>query len=165
MASSFSFDIVSEYDKAEMNNVFAQTEKEIASRYDFKGTPAAIEWLGDKKGLKVIGSNEWQIDAVLDIVRKKLAAREISSKVLDLSKPAHESNLKATKEVSFVEGLTQDKAKQITKHIKENFAKAKTQIQGEEVRVTSASKDELQSIMSSIKSADFDFVTNFTNFR
>ena len=73
--ATFSFDIVSEYDKAEMNNVFQQVEKEIASRYDFKGTPAAIEWLDDKKGLKIIGNGEWQIDAILDIIRKKLAAR------------------------------------------------------------------------------------------
>lgn len=163
--ASFSFDIVSEYDKAEMNNVFAQTEKEIASRYDFKGTPAAIEWMSDKKGIKVIGSNEWQIDAVLDIIRKKLATREISSKVLDLEKQVNESNLRATKEVPFVEGLSQDKAKQITKHIKENIPKAKAQIQGEAVRVTSGSKDELQAVMSSINAAEFDFVTSFTNFR
>ncbi|MBI3889682.1 YajQ family cyclic di-GMP-binding protein [Candidatus Saccharibacteria bacterium] len=163
--ASFSFDIVSEYDKAEMNNVFAQTEKEIASRYDFKGTPAAIEWMSDKKGIKVIGSNEWQIDAVLDIIRKKLATREISSKVLDLEKQVNESNLRATKEVPFVEGLSQDKAKQITKHIKENIPKAKAQIQGEAVRVTSGSKDELQTVMSSINAAEFDFVTGFTNFR
>lgn len=163
--ATFSFDIVSEYDKAEMNNVYAQTEKEIASRYDFKGTPAGIEWLGDKKGLKITGSNEWQIDAVIDIVRKKLATREISSKVLDLSKDVHESNLKATKEVPFIEGLDQEKAKKITKLLKEQFPKAKTQIQGDAVRVTSASKDELQSIMSTVRSADFDFVTNFTNYR
>lgn len=163
--ATFSFDIVSEYDKAEMNNVFAQTEKEIASRYDFKGTPAAIEWLGDKKGLKIIGSNEWQIDAVLDIVRKKLATREVSSKVLDLSGKVSESNLKATKEVPFVEGLSQDKAKQITKLLKEQFPKVKAQIQGESVRVTSASKDELQAVMSAIRGADLEFVTSFTNYR
>ncbi|MCA9328001.1 DUF520 family protein, partial [Candidatus Saccharibacteria bacterium] len=83
---TFSFDIVSEYDKAEMNNVHAQTKREIENRYDFKGTPADIDWMADKKGFVVTGSNEWQIDAVLDIVRKKLASREVSSKVLDLSK-------------------------------------------------------------------------------
>lgn len=163
--ATFSFDIVSEYDKAEMNNVYAQTEKEIASRYDFKGTPAGIEWVGDKKGFKITGSNEWQIDAVIDIIRKKLSTREISSKVLDLSKDIHESNLKATKEVLFVEGLDQDKAKKITKLLKEQFPKAKTQIQGDSVRVTSASKDELQSVMSAVRGADFDFVTSFTNYR
>lgn len=163
--ATFSFDIVSEYDKAEMNNVFAQVEKEITTRYDFKGTPATIEWLSDKKGLKIIGSNEWQIDAIIDIVRKKLAAREISSKVLDLSGKINESNLKATKEVLFVEGLTQDKAKQITKIIKEDFPKAKAQIQGEAVRVSSGSKDDLQAVMTAIRSADLDFVTGFTNYR
>ena len=163
--ATFSFDIVSEYDKAEMNNVFAQTEKEIGSRYDFKGTPAAIEWLGDKKGFKITGSSEWQIDAVLDIVRKKLASREVSSKVMDLSKTVNESNLKTTKEVPFVEGLTQDKAKQITAIIKEKFPKAKAQIQGEAVRVTSGSKDELQAVMTEIRAAELEFVTSFTNYR
>ena len=162
---TFSFDIVSEIDKAEMNNVHGQVEREIGTRYDFKGTPAAIEWMDDKKGFKIIGSNEWQIDAVLDIVRKKLAAREISSKVLDLEKTVNESNLKATKEVPFVEGLSQDKAKQITAMIREQFPKAKGQIQGEAVRVTSGSKDDLQAVMAAVRSADFDFVTSFTNFR
>ena len=84
--ASFSFDIVSEIDKAEMNNVFMQAEKEIQGRYDFKGTSAAIDWLDDKKGLKITGDNDWQVDAVLDIVRKKFAGRGQSSKVLDLSK-------------------------------------------------------------------------------
>jgi cyclic-di-GMP-binding protein len=163
--ATFSFDIVSEYDKAEMNNVFMQVEKEISSRYDFKGTPASIEWLSDKKGLKITGSNEWQIDAILDTVRKKLATREISSKVLDLSKTVNESNLKATKEVPFVEGLSQDKAKQITKLLKEQFPKVKAQIQGDEVRVTSGSKDDLQAVMNAVRTADFDFVTSFTNYR
>ena len=163
--ATFSFDIVSEYDKAEMNNVYAQTEKEIVSRYDFKGTPASIEWLGDKKGFKIIGNNEWQIDAVLDIVRKKLATREISSKVLDLSKDIHESNLKATKEVPFVEGLDQDKAKMITKLLNVQTPKVKAQIQGDAVRVSSGSKDELQTVMTVVRGADFDFVTSFTNYR
>ena len=162
---SFSFDIVSEVDKAEMNNVYAQTEREIDTRYDFKGTPAGIEWLDDKKGFKIIGSNEWQIDAVIDILRKKLAAREVSSKVLDLSKDIHESNLKATKEVPFIDGLDQDKAKKISALIREKCPKAKPQIQGEAVRVTSASKDDLQNVMSAVRSADFDFVTSFTNYR
>ena len=163
--ATFSFDIVSEYDKAEMNNVQQQTEREIGGRYDFKGSPAAIEWLSDKKGFKIIGANEWQVEAVLDIVRKKLASRSVSSKVLDVSKPATESNLRAIKEVPFVEGLSQDKAKQLTKLLKEQFPKAKAQIQGEAVRVTSGSKDELQAVMNVVREADLDFVTNFTNYR
>src|SRR5437868_5501936 len=79
--ANFSFDAVSEYDKAEMNNVFDQTQREITSRYDFKGTPAEVEWLNpEKTGFKITGSGKWQIDAILDIVRKKLAARDQSQK-------------------------------------------------------------------------------------
>lgn len=162
--ATFSFDIVSEYDKAEMNNVYDQVGREIGTRYDFRGSPAGVEWLGEKKGFIVTGSNEWQVDAVIDIVRKKLAARNVSSKVLDLTKPVNESNLKATKEVPFVEGLDQDKAKRITKLLREEFPKVKAQIQGEAVRVSSGSKDELQAVMAAVRAADFEFVTSFTNY-
>lgn len=164
--ANFSFDIVSEYDKAEMNNVFDQVQREISSRYDFKGTPAAVEWLNaDKTGLKIIGAGEWQIDAILDIIRKKLAARGQSQKVLDVAREIAESNLRATKEVPFIHGLDQDKAKKLTALIRDKAPKVKTQIQGDAVRVTSNSKDNLQLVIQLIKSADFDFPISFTNYR
>ncbi|HSX36015.1 MAG TPA: YajQ family cyclic di-GMP-binding protein [Patescibacteria group bacterium] len=164
--ANFSFDIVSEYDKAEMNNVFDQTEREMSSRYDFKGTPAAIEWLNsDKTGLKITGNGEWQIDAILDIVRKKLAARNQSQKVLDTTKEVTESNLKTTKEVPFKKGLDQEKAKKITAMLREHFPKVKPQIQGDMVRVTSNSKDDLQAVMQLLRGQDFDFPLSFTNYR
>lgn len=164
--ANFSFDAVSDYDKAELNNVFDQVQREIANRYDFKGTPAAMEWLnGDKTGLKIIGNGDWQIDAILDIVRKKLAARNQSQKILDVSGEITESNLKATKEIPFKRGLDQEKAKTITKLIRDKHPKAKTQIQGDLVRVTSNSKDELQSVMRLLREQDFDFPLSFTNFR
>jgi uncharacterized protein YajQ (UPF0234 family) len=163
--ANFSFDVVSEYDKAEMNNVFDQSLREMASRYDFKGTPAELDWLDDKKGFKVIGSGEWQIDAILDIVRKKLATRGIDQKVLDTSGSVTESNLKATKEVLFKQGLDQDKAKQITRLLRDDHPKAKTQIQGDTVRVTSTSKDELQTVMQALRAHEFDFPLSFTNYR
>jgi cyclic-di-GMP-binding protein len=164
--ANFSFDVVSEYDKAEMNNVFDQTQREMQNRYDFKGTPAQIEWLnGDKTGLKVIGNGEWQIDAILDIVRKKLAARNQSQKVLDTSREITESNLKTTKEVPFKQGLDQEKAKTITKLLRDEFPKVKAQIQGDAVRVTSSSKDELQAVMQKLRGKDFDFPLSFTNYR
>lgn len=164
--AQFSFDVVSDYDKAEMNNVFDQAEREITSRYDFKGTPARIEWLdGDKNGIKIIGDSDYQIDAILDIIRKKLAARSQSQKVLDASKEPVSSNLKTTKEVMFKKGLDQDKAKKITGLIRDNFPKVKTQIQGDEVRVTSASKDDLQAVMQLLRTRDFDYPLNFTNYR
>lgn len=164
--ATFSFDIVSDYDKAEMNNVFDQAQREIASRYDFKGTPAELEWLNpEKSGLKVTGSGDWQIDAILDIVRKKLASREQSQKVLDVTKDSVTSNLKTTKEVPFIQGLDQEKAKKITSLVRDSLPKVKTQIQGQEVRVTSGSKDDLQAVMQLIRSKDFDFPVSFTNFR
>lgn len=164
--ANFSFDVVSEYDKAELNNVFDQVQRELANRYDFKGTPAAVEWLNsDKTGFKITGSGDWQIDAILDIVRKKLAARGQSQKVLDVSRDIVESNMKATKEVSFVQGLGQDKAKKITNLMRDKFPKVKTQIQGEAVRVTSGSKDDLQAVMQLLRVQDFDFPLSFTNYR
>ncbi|HSX42597.1 MAG TPA: YajQ family cyclic di-GMP-binding protein [Candidatus Saccharimonadales bacterium] len=163
--ANFSFDIESDYDKAEMNNVFDQTQREIESRYDFKGTPAALEWLDDKKGVKITGSGEWQIDAILDIIRKKLATRGQSQKTLDTTKDITESNLKSTKEVPFKQGLDQDKAKQLTKLIREQYPKVKTQIQGEAVRVMSGSKDDLQAVMQLLRGQDLDFPLNFTNYR
>jgi uncharacterized protein YajQ (UPF0234 family) len=164
--ANFSFDVESVYDKAEMNNVFDQVQRELTNRYDFKGTPAAVEWLNsDKTGLKITGNGNWQIDAILDIVRKKLAARNQSQKVLDVSANPVESNLKATKDVPFKQGLDQEKAKIITKLIRDRHPKAKTQIQGDAVRVTSNSKDELQAVMRLLREQDFDFPLNFTNFR
>lgn len=163
--ATFSFDIESSYDKAEMNNVEQQVVREISGRYDFKGTPAGIEWLADKKGFKVIGSNEWQVDAVIDIIGKQLAKREMTSKVLDLSGKITEANLRAWKEVPFRDGLKQDDAKKITKLLKESHPKVKTQIQGDAVRCTSASKNELQEVMQAVRDANFDFPTLFTNYR
>jgi uncharacterized protein YajQ (UPF0234 family) len=163
--ANFSFDIESDYDKAEMNNVFDQTEREIDSRYDFKGTPAAIEWLDDKKGIKVTGNGDWQIDAILDIFRKKLATRGQSQKTLDISKETITSNLKTTKEVPFKQGLDQEKAKQLTKLIRNSYPKVKPQIQGDTVRVMSNSKDDLQNVMQLLRTQDLDFPLSFTNYR
>lgn len=164
--ANFSFDIVSDYDKAEMNNVYDQAQREMANRYDFKNTPAEIDWLNaEKTGLKIIGSGDWQIDAILEIVRKKLAARDQSQKLLDTSKEPVVANLKTTKEVLFKKGLDQDKAKKITSLIREHFPKVKTQIQGDEVRVTSSSKNDLQDVMQLLRTQDFDFPLSFTNYR
>ncbi len=164
--ANFSFDIVSDYDKAEMNNVFDQTQRELANRYDFKGTLAGLEWLdSDKTGLLVTGSGDWQVDAILDIVRKKLATRGLSQKILDLSREATVSNLKTVKHVPFLKGLDHEKAKKITTIIRDKHPKVKTQIQGQEVRATSNSKDELQAVMQALEATDFDFPLNFTNFR
>lgn len=163
--ATYSFDIVSDFDKAEMNNAFAAVEREITNRYDFKGTPAAIEWLKDKSGFKLIGAGQWQCDTLLDIVRKRLAAREQSTKTLDTTKTPIEANLKTTWEIPFKQGLSQDNAKQITKFLRDEMPKVKTQIQGDAVRATSGSKDDLQQVISLLRAQDFDFSLQFINYR
>ena len=164
--ANFSFDAVSEYDKAELNNVFDQVQREIVARYDFKGTPAEIEWLNaDKTGFKITGNGDWQIDAILDIVRKKLAARNQSQKILDVSGEVVTTNMKSVKEVPFKKGLDKEKTKKITTVIRDKFPKVKTQIQGEAVRVTSNSKNDLQEVMQLLRAQDYDFPVSFTNYR
>ena len=164
--ATFSFDIVSDYDKSEIINVFEQTKRELDARYDFKGTSASIEWLGDSKsGFKIIGDSQYQLDAIVDIIRKKLATRGQSQKLLDVSSEPTTSNLKMTWEVPFKKGLDQDKSKKITAKIREVLPKVKTQVQGDEIRVMSSSKDDLQQTMTILKEQDFDFPLSFQNFR
>lgn len=164
--AQFSFDVVSDYDKAEVINAYDQAQREIQNRYDFKGTPAELEWLdGDKSGLKITGNSDWQIEAILDIFRKKLASRNQSQKIVDTSKDSITSNLKTTKEVPFVSGLDQTKAKELQKHIREALPKIKSQIQGEELRVMSPKKDELQQVMKLLQGLDIPYPLRFTNYR
>ncbi|HSE29028.1 MAG TPA: YajQ family cyclic di-GMP-binding protein [Candidatus Saccharimonadales bacterium] len=166
MASTFSFDIVSDFDLAEVINSVDQSKREMGNRYDLKGTSASLEFLdGDKTGLKVVGDSQYHIDAILEILRKKLASRNVSQKILDTSKTPVVSNLKTTLEVSFKKGLDQEKAKKITNLLRDNLPKVKAQIQGTEVRVSSAKKDELQAAMKIVQAQDFDFPVNFTNYR
>ena len=162
----FSFDIVSDYDKSELNNVLDQTQREMLNRYDFKGTSANIDWQdGEKKAFKVIADSDFHIEATIDIIRKKIASRNQSQKILDLSQEAITTNLKVTKIIPLKKGLDQEKAKKITGLIRQELPKIKTQIQGEEIRVMSPKKDDLQEAMQLLNSQDFDFALQFTNYR
>ena len=163
--ANFSFDIVSDYDKSELINAFDQTQREIASRYDFKGTSAAIEWIGDKAGVKITGDNSFHIDSILDILRKKLALRNQSQKILDCSQDEVTSNMKVTKEVKFKKGISSEEAKKLSKLIRDNMPKLKPQIQGDELRVTGAKKDELQAAIELLRSQELDYDLQFINFR
>lgn len=162
---TFSFDIESTYDVGEMNNVYDQTQREISTRYDLKGTQASLEWLDDKKGVKICGDNQYHLDAIIEMLRKKAATRGVSQKVFDISKEPETTNLRMIWLVPFKNGLSSDDAKKITKQLRDELPKVKTQIQGDAVRVMSGKKDELQAAMQSIKTADYDFPVVFTNFR
>lgn len=162
---TFSFDIESTYDVGEMNNVYDQTQRELGSRFDLKGTQTSLEWLDDKKGLKICGDNQYHLDAVIDMLRKKAGTRGVSQKTFDVSKEPETTNLRMIWTVPFKNGLSQDDAKKITKLLRDELPKVKAQIQGDGIRVTSAKKDELQAAMQAVKQADFNFPVVFTNFR
>jgi cyclic-di-GMP-binding protein len=166
MASTFSFDIVSDYNLAEVINAVDQASRELGTRYDLKGTSASLEFSdSEKTGLKVVGDSQYAVDTIIDIVRKKFGSRGVSQKVLDTSKQAVVSNLKTTQEVPFKKGLDQDKAKKVTALIRDHYPKVKAQIQGAEIRVSGPKKDELQAVMQLIEQQDFDFPVSFTNYR
>lgn len=165
MAKDFSFDVVSDYDVAEMTNAVDQAQRELAQRYDFKGTAAKLEFAEGKTGLQIEGESRNQLDSILDVFQSKLVKRGVSLKVLDTSKEPVQGGKEMRWAVAFRKGLDQDKAKQITKVIREDYPKAKAQIQGESVRVSSTSKDDLQGVMAALRSKDFDFPLDFQNYR
>lgn len=164
--AQFSFDIKSDYDKAEINNVLDQTKREIANRYDFKNTAAGVEFGSeDKDSIKITGESQYQLDAIMEILRKKAASRNISQKVFDTSLQPESSNMKMSWLVPLRSGLDKEKTKQINKLIRQSLPKVKTQIMGDEIRVTSPKKDELQAAMQLLRESDFDFPIIFVNFR
>lgn len=165
MAKDFSFDVVSDYDVSEVTNAVDQAQRELAQRYDFKGTPAKVEFADGKSGLQLTGDTKNQLDAILDVLQSKFVKRGVSLKVLDTSPAPVEGGKEMRWSVKFKKGLDQDKAKQLTKLIRDKYPKAKAQIQGDTVRVSSTSKDDLQGVITALKAADFDFPLEFQNYR
>lgn len=165
MAKDASFDIVSDYDIAKVTNAVEQTQREISNRYDFKGTKAGIEFSDGKSGVSITGDNQFHLDSIIEILRKKLAGAGVDQKVLDTSKDPTENNMQLKWELAFKKGLDQEKAKQVTKLIRDTYPKVKPQVQGEEIRVSSAKRDELQAVIQLLKNSDFDFPLEFTNYR
>ena len=159
-----SFDVVSKVDRQEVDNALHQAAKEISQRFDFRGTGAAIRWLGEL-GIEMEASAEERVNAVLDVFKDKLIKRKVSLKALDAAEPRVSGTVyKIT--ATLQDGLDQDRAKKITKAIREEAPKGvRTQVQGDEVRVSSKSKNDLQAVMSMLKEQDFDFAVQFINYR
>jgi len=162
MADS-SFDIVSKIDRQEADNALNQARKEVEQRYDFKGTGASIEWSGESIVIKA--SSEDRVNAVLDVFQSKLIKRGISLKSLESGEPqasGKEYRLTST----LKEGISQENAKKIGKIIRDEGPKGvKSQIQGEELRVSSKSRDDLQEVIRLLKAADLEVDLQFINFR
>lgn len=163
MASESSFDIVSEVDRQEADNALNQAAKEIRSRYDFKGTDASIEWSGESIMIKAV--SEDRVKAVLDVFQSKLVRRGISLKSLETGDP-YASGKEYRLEGHLKEGIDKENAKKIAKIIRDEGPKGvKAQIQGEELRVSSKKRDDLQAVIALLKGKDLDVDLQFTNYR
>lgn len=163
MADS-SFDVVSKVERQEVDNALNQAAKELSQRYDFKGTGARIEWSGEW-GVVIAANSEERAKAALDVFQTKLVKRGVSLKALETGEPAvsgKEHRITGT----FQSGLTSEQAKQVAKILRDGAPKGvKAQVQGDEVRVSSKSRDALQEAIALLKGEDLDFAVQFTNYR
>lgn len=163
MADS-SFDIVSKIDRQEVDNALGQTAREIATRFDFKGTGATIEWKGEH-AIEITASADDRASAVLSVFQDKLIKRDQSLKILDASEP-RASGQQSKIDIVLKEGITSEDAKKISKLIRDEGPKGvKAQIQGDELRVSSKKRDDLQAVQQLVKSQDLEFAVQFTNYR
>ena len=165
MASSeSSFDIVSKIDRQEVDNALNQAAKEISTRFDFRGVGASIAWSGDQ-AVEIRANSEERANAVLDVFKDKLVRRQVSLKVLDAGEPKL-SGKEYRLAVPLKEGISQDDSKKISKIIRDEGPKGvRAQIQGDELRVSSKKKDDLQEVMTILRGKELDFAVQFVNYR
>ena len=163
MADS-SFDVVSKVDRQEVDNALNQAGKELSTRYDFRGTGASIEWSGEE-AIVLTAEAEERVKAALEVFKEKLIRRDISLKAFDAGEPVQSGK---TYKISgkVVEGIDSDHAKKISKKIRDEGPKGvKAQIQGDELRVSSKKRDDLQAVIALLKGADLDVALQFVNYR
>ena len=164
MASESSFDVVSKIDRQEVDNALNQAAKEVEQRYDFKGTGASVSWSGENT-IVMTASSEERVKAVLDVLQTKLVKRGVSLKALETGAP-RQSGKEYRLDGQLKEGLDQENAKKIAKMIRDEGPKGvKAQIQGDELRVSAKSRDDLQDIIRMLKSADLEVALQFVNYR
>jgi uncharacterized protein YajQ (UPF0234 family) len=163
MADS-SFDIVSKVDRQEVDNALNQAAKELTTRFDFRGTDTTIAWKGEE-AIEIVSSTEERVKAAVDVFKEKLVRRDISMKAFDAGDPQASGK---TYRVSggLKQGIDQEQAKKINKLIRDEGPKGvKTQVQGDEIRVSSKKRDDLQAVIALLKGADLDVALQFVNYR
>jgi uncharacterized protein YajQ (UPF0234 family) len=157
-----SFDIVSEYDKHEAQNAVDQANKEVSTRFDFKGTHSTFELNGDK--LLMTSGSEFQLQQMLDIVQTKLSKRGVDIACLDIGEPKASGKI-VRQEITLKQGIDSLLAKKIVKLIKDKKLKVQAAIQGEQVRVSGKKKDDLQEVIQTLKEEKWELPLQFNNFR
>lgn len=163
MASTSSFDIVSDFDRQELVNAIDQTEREIKSRFDLKDTNTTLE-LGEDT-ITVNTDSEFTLNAVQTLLQTKAAKRNLSLKIFDFGKVESASGSRVRQEIKLQKGISQEIAKKITKLIKDEFKKVQASIQGDSVRISAKSKDDLQTVIQRLKTEDYSVPIQFTNYR
>jgi cyclic-di-GMP-binding protein len=164
MAQEFSFDVVSKIDLQELDNAINMSMKEITQRFDFRGSVSDIKNEENKK-LLIVSDDEFKLKNVIDILQNKFVKRGISLKFLEYGKIESSIQGSVKQEVTLKQGIPQDKAKQINIMIRDKKFKVNTQIQGDQIRVSSKSKDDLQAVMQFLRAANLDIELQFVNFR
>ncbi len=157
-----SFDVVSEVEMHELSNAVDQANREVGTRFDFRGSDAKFEQKGNE--LTLIADGAFQLKQMMDILRNKMVKREIDTGCLDIAEP-ETSNLKVKQKVTVREGLDKETAKKIVKLIKEAKLKVQSAIQDQQVRVTGKKRDDLQAVMAMLKDQKLDLPLQYTNFR
>ncbi len=166
MASNASFDISTGADLQEVDNAVNQALKEIAQRYDFKGTTCTIDFDRTKSEIRLAADDEFRMDALLDVLQSKMIKRSVPVKNLQIGDLVAATGQSVRRTVTLTQGIPQDTAKKIVKAVKDGgFKKTQASIQGDEVRVTSPSKDDLQAVISFLRSQDFGIELKFGNYR
>jgi cyclic-di-GMP-binding protein len=164
MAQDFSFDIVSKIDLQELDNAINMSMKEISQRFDFKGSVSDIKNEENKK-LAIVSDDEFKMKNVIDILQNKLIKRGISLKFLEYGKVESSIGGSVKQEITLKQGIPQEKSKMINNLIKEKKLKVQTQIQGDQIRTSSKSKDDLQAVIQTLRAANLDIELQFINFR
>lgn len=158
-----SFDIVSKVDMQEVDNAVNQAKKEIAQRYDFKGSNSEITL--EKESINVLGDDDYKLQAVIDILQSKIMKRGISLKSLDYGQKAEASGQMMRQVVGIKQGISKEKGKEINKIIKETKMKVQSQIQEDQVRVTAKKIDDLQAVIQLLKGKELELDLQFINMR
>ncbi len=162
MADS-SFDLVSEFDQQELVNALDQVRREIATRYDLKGSKASLELA--KEEIVLVADDEYHANAIKDLIQSKAVRRGLSLKIFDWGKPEPAAGGTVRQHIGLRRGLSSEQAKELSKRIRDRFPKVRPAIQGDAVRVSGKSKDELQGVISFLRELDYPVELQFQNYR
>lgn len=163
MPAEYSFDVVSQFERQELVNALDQTRRELGTRFDFKNSPFEIQL--EPQEIVILAENEMKLAAIKDVIQGRLVRRNLQLKILHWEKPEDAAHGTLRQHVKLVQGISADLARQITKLIRDQHPKVKSQIQGDAVRVVGKNKDDLQAVIQTLRGKDYEVALQFINYR